>query len=1003
MVVEQAAQVVSTPISAATPGRTRFEYGNETAFAALRSDGTVVTWGSPARGGDGGGVDLDRPSDNLTVTQIYSSSDAFAALRSDGSVVSWGVSYLGGDSSGVDFDGPANNLVATQIFSSQGAFAALRSDGSVVTWGNSFFGGDSSSVDFDGPDNNLKTIQIFSTFAAFAALRSDGSVVTWGSSVDGGDASDVDFNGQKNNLKVTQIFSSLQSFAALRSNGSVVTWGSQPYGGNSDGVDFNGPNNNRRVQQIFSTHESFAALCNDGSVVTWGASYSGGDSSSVDFDGAANGLWTSQIFSTDHAFAALRSDGSVVTWGESSSGGYSESIDFDGPANNLTVVQIFSTQLAFAALRSDGSVVTWGESSAGGYNGDVDFDGPANDLKVVEVFSSQRAFAALRSDGSVITWGDANFGGNSQGVDFDGPANQLKVDQIFSNQHAFAALRSDGSVITWGDSIYGGNSDSIDFNGPANDLTVVAFANPFDDDRLVFEPLLPTITLAMSRAIVTEDGKTNLVYTFTRTGVTTSTLNVNYTVGGTATLGTDYTGIPTKRATKTISFAAGASTATVTVNPTADSTTEEDETVTLTLASGTGYTIGTTTAVSGSISNDDYRLPLYTATTATLPHQQGWLSFGSGLTGTQTLSSGGTTLTSTALMADMAGYSNHTVAAAQPVNSAFPALDRQTGVSLDFRVRLINENHQDSTRAGFSVTLLDQSATPLGIELGFWTNSIFSQNGGSTPFQTPLERVDGLNTTTATDYSLRLIDQTYFLLANNRLVLSGAVQDYSQWHKNPLLPYNPYTTPNFLFLGDNTSRASASVELGTTTLALATRLSEGNDSLTATSAAETLNGLGGNDRLNGEDGNDWLIGGVGIDQLNGGKGDDVLFGGADVDRFQFSTSVTFHTADLGVDTIVDFNPLQDRLRLSRTTFSALPAGSTLAAAAFEVVSLDDAAASSAALIVYNSLNGRLFYNPNGSDAGFASSISAGGQFAQLWSGASGGPFPALANTMIGVF
>lgn len=512
-----------------------------------------------------------------------------------------------------------------------------------------------------------------------------------------------------------------------------------------------------------------------------------------------------------------------------------------------------------------------------------------------------------------------------------------------------------------------------------------------------------TVTLAVSPAAVTEDGTANLLFTFTRVGAITSALKVNYTVGGTATLGADYTGIAAKRSTKTVSFAAGASTATVTVNPTADSTTEEDETVTLTLASGTGYTIVTMAPVSGTISNDDFRLPLYNPTTVTLPSQQGWLSFGSGLTGTQILSSGGTTLTSTALMADMAGYSNHTVAAAQPVNSAFPALDRQTGVSLDFRVRLINENHQDSTRAGFSVTLLDQSATPLGIELGFWTNSIFSQNGGSTPFQTPLERVDGLNTTMATDYSLRLIDQTYFLLANNRLVLSGAVQDYSQWHKNPLLPYNPYTTPNFLFLGDNTSRASASVELGTTTLALATRLSEGNDSLTATSAAETLNGLGGNDRLNGEDGNDWLIGGVGIDQLNGGKGDDVLFGGADVDRFQFSTSATFHTADLGVDTIVDFNPLQDRLRLSRMTFSALPAGSTLEAAAFEVVTLDDAAASSAALIVYNSLNGRLFYNPNGSDAGFASSIPAGGQFAQLWSGTSGGPFPALANTMIEVF
>jgi hypothetical protein len=45
--------------------------------------------------------------------------------------------------------------------------------------------------------------------------------------------------------------------------------------------------------------------------------------------------------------------------------------------------------------------------------------------------------------------------------------------------------------------------------------------------------------------------------------------------------------------------------ATVTVDPTADSTVENDETVILTLASGTGYTIGTTTGVAGTITNDD--------------------------------------------------------------------------------------------------------------------------------------------------------------------------------------------------------------------------------------------------------------------------------------------------------------------------------------------------------------------------------------------------------------
>jgi Ca2+-binding RTX toxin-like protein len=112
---------------------------------------------------------------------------------------------------------------------------------------------------------------------------------------------------------------------------------------------------------------------------------------------------------------------------------------------------------------------------------------------------------------------------------------------------------------------------------------------------------LPSITLAVAPSSVTEDGTTNLVYTFTRTGVTTNSLTVNYSISGTATNGTDYTSIPTS-----VTFAAGSSTATVTVDPTADTTVESDETVALTLTSGTGYTVGTTTAVAGTITNDDF-------------------------------------------------------------------------------------------------------------------------------------------------------------------------------------------------------------------------------------------------------------------------------------------------------------------------------------------------------------------------------------------------------------
>ena len=60
---------------------------NENAFAALKTDGSVVTWGSSLFGGDSSSVSSSLSSD---VSVVYSNFGAFAALKTDGSVVTWG-------------------------------------------------------------------------------------------------------------------------------------------------------------------------------------------------------------------------------------------------------------------------------------------------------------------------------------------------------------------------------------------------------------------------------------------------------------------------------------------------------------------------------------------------------------------------------------------------------------------------------------------------------------------------------------------------------------------------------------------------------------------------------------------------------------------------------------------------------------------------------------------------------------------------------------------------
>jgi alpha-tubulin suppressor-like RCC1 family protein len=62
-------------------------FANDQAFVALKSDGTVVSWGDAEKGGDSSAVSADLKN----VLTITGNQYAFAALRSDGSVVSWGM------------------------------------------------------------------------------------------------------------------------------------------------------------------------------------------------------------------------------------------------------------------------------------------------------------------------------------------------------------------------------------------------------------------------------------------------------------------------------------------------------------------------------------------------------------------------------------------------------------------------------------------------------------------------------------------------------------------------------------------------------------------------------------------------------------------------------------------------------------------------------------------------------------------------------------------------
>eukprot|EP00435_Cladocopium_sp_Y103_P070417 s85_g35.t1 len=68
-----------------------------TAFAALLSNGSVVTWGDQCSGGDSAAVQRQLQD----VQWIYANRHAFAAILPDSCIVTWGASSCGGDSGSV--------------------------------------------------------------------------------------------------------------------------------------------------------------------------------------------------------------------------------------------------------------------------------------------------------------------------------------------------------------------------------------------------------------------------------------------------------------------------------------------------------------------------------------------------------------------------------------------------------------------------------------------------------------------------------------------------------------------------------------------------------------------------------------------------------------------------------------------------------------------------------------------------------------------------------------
>ncbi|MCP4386116.1 MAG: hypothetical protein GY798_32705 [Hyphomicrobiales bacterium] len=95
------------------------------------------------------------------------------------------------------------------------------------------------------------------------------------------------------------------------------------------------------------------------------------------------------------------------------------------------------------------------------------------------------------------------------------------------------------------------------------------------------------------------------------------------------------------------------------------------------------------------------------------------------------------------------------------------------------------------------------------------------------------------------------------------------------------------------------------------------------DVIDGSGGGDRLYGRGRSDKLSGGDGDDVLIGGPGKDRLAGQAGNDQLSGGGGRDHFVFDTVLGNGKAQAGVDTITDFKPGSDTIRLDDDVFAAV--------------------------------------------------------------------------------
>ncbi|KQN96812.1 RCC1 domain-containing protein [Paenibacillus sp. Leaf72] len=268
---------------------------------ALKSDRTVWAWGKNADHQLGAASFNNKESNPVKVTgisdviSISTGTGHVIALKSDGTVWTWGSNsrgQLGNGESGFDKSKSTPSQVSglTNIIAVSGGAEhslALKSDGTVWSWGYNSASqlGDGTYTNRTTPIQigltNVKSISAGQSHSL--ALKKDGTVWAWGWNANGqlGDGTYVNRNlpVQVSLPVINSISTDVMHSSALDTTGRVWTWGSNTYGQLGDGstTDSNIPKSIgiTNVSQVSSGYLFTLAMKTDGTIAGWGYNVGG--------------------------------------------------------------------------------------------------------------------------------------------------------------------------------------------------------------------------------------------------------------------------------------------------------------------------------------------------------------------------------------------------------------------------------------------------------------------------------------------------------------------------------------------------------------------------------------------------------------------------------------------------------------------------------------------------------------------------------------------------------